>query len=60
MQTKFKTQSGKYRSIDGRRIGKESRGIWHVQDSRDPSKSVFTGTLREIESALHGRAVKMN
>jgi hypothetical protein len=56
----FKTQSGKYRSIDGRRIGMERRGVWHVQDVRNPSKAVFTGTLREIERSLHGRAVKMN
>jgi hypothetical protein len=58
--SEFKTKSVKRRSIDGRRISQERRGVWHVQDARNPSKSVFTGTLREIESALGGRAVKMN
>lgn len=46
--------------IQGRRIYREKRGLWHIQDIKNPSKAMFSGTLREIERGLKGNLVKIS
>lgn len=44
--------------IQGRRVYKVRRGHYQIQDVRQPNKSAFDGTLRECETALHGKLMR--
>lgn len=45
--------------INGTRIYREKRGVWQVQDRKQPHLAAMQGTLREIERKLHQNLVKM-
>jgi len=44
--------------VQGRRIYSEARGLNHVQHPARPNEASFTGSIKEIEQALHGRFVR--
>lgn len=44
--------------INGIRIYKERRGLYHAQKSNRPGQAFYSGNLRDIQSALKGRIVK--
>ena len=54
MKTELTELTGMFEGmIGGTRIYREKRGVWQVQDLKQPHLASMTGTLREIERKLH-------